>query len=40
MNNLDYVTADIESPLAMMKMDITDMPFEIILLMSFSAIIF
>ena len=28
MNNLDYVTADIESPLAMMKMDITDIPFE------------
>jgi SAM-dependent methyltransferase len=28
MNNLDYVTADIESPLALMKMDITDIPFE------------
>jgi ubiquinone/menaquinone biosynthesis C-methylase UbiE len=28
MNNLEYITADIESPLALMKMDITDIPFE------------
>jgi len=28
MKNLDYVTADIESPLAKVKMDILDIPFE------------
>ena len=28
MSNLNYITADIESPLAMMKMDITDIPLE------------
>lgn len=28
MPNLDYVSADISSPLAMIKMDITDIPFE------------
>ena len=28
MDNLDYITADLESPLAMMKMDITTIPFE------------
>lgn len=28
MGNLDYVTADLESPLAKVKMDVLDMPFE------------
>ena len=28
MKNIDYVTADIESPLAAVKLDIQDMPFE------------
>jgi SAM-dependent methyltransferase len=28
MNNLEYVTADLESPLAMVRMDITHLPFE------------
>src|SRR5690606_37351978 len=28
MKNLDYITADIESPLAKVKMDIHDIPFE------------
>jgi len=28
MKNLDYITADIESPLAQVKMDIHDIPFE------------
>ena len=28
MSNLDYITADIESPLAKVKMDIHDIPFE------------
>jgi len=28
MDNLDYITADLESPLAKVKMDIHDIPFE------------
>lgn len=28
LNNLEYITADIESPLAKVKMDIHDIPFE------------
>jgi ubiquinone/menaquinone biosynthesis C-methylase UbiE len=28
MNNLEYITADIESPLAKIKIDVTDIPFE------------
>lgn len=28
LNNIDYITADIESPLAKVKMDIHDIPFE------------